>query len=116
MEIWIPANANLERLEQNINRWIQRCTEFPYIYKIQDRINSMYPTMGIQKIMYIVEMEGGCIKIPYQHIPKKSCSICLEADRECFETLPCGHAFHVVCINKWFKNINTCPLCRTTIN
>jgi hypothetical protein len=24
----------------------------------------------------------------------------------------CGHEFHQMCIEKWFENSNTCPLCR----
>lgn len=116
MEIWIPVNANVEKIELNINKWMKHTTEYPYIYKIQDRINSMYPTLGVRKILYIVEIKDGIIKIPYKDIPKKQCSICLEEDSECFEKIACGHEFHLKCINAWFKNINTCPLCRTTIH
>lgn len=115
MEVWIPVTANVEKVELRINTWMQKTTEYPYIYKIQDRINSMYPTMGIKKILYIIEIKDGVLKIPYQHIPKKSCSICLEEDRECFEKLICGHEFHLKCINAWLKTINTCPLCRNII-
>jgi len=28
----------------------------------------------------------------------------------------CGHSFHTVCIQKWFKEHNTCPLCRLELN
>lgn len=113
--MWIPVNANLEKVECNINKWMKQTTEYPYSYKIQDRINSMYPTMGVQRILYIVKINDGVLKIPYQHIPKKKCTICLEEDNECFDTLVCGHEFHLKCINRWFKINNTCPLCRLFI-
>jgi len=28
----------------------------------------------------------------------------------------CGHSFHTNCIQKWFKEHNTCPLCRLELN
>ena len=40
----------------------------------------------------------------------KECSICKTHGTECI--LNCGHSFHVHCIQKWFKNNNTCPNCR----
>lgn len=43
------------------------------------------------------------------------CSICCEkfVRREKLKLLPaCCHTFHRSCIIGWFKNKNTCPLCR----
>jgi len=42
------------------------------------------------------------------------CSICLEAfqKKKRARRLPCGHAFHPLCIGKWFKEHIVCPLCR----
>jgi len=28
----------------------------------------------------------------------------------------CGHAFHTKCIKEWFKERNTCPMCRSELN
>ena len=41
------------------------------------------------------------------------CSICLEKDssRLC-RKLNCNHIFHCECIDKWFSNKNSCPICR----
>uniref|UniRef100_A0A5K0VDB2 RING-type domain-containing protein n=1 Tax=Nymphaea colorata TaxID=210225 RepID=A0A5K0VDB2_9MAGN len=42
------------------------------------------------------------------------CPICLEGfgtDREARET-PCRHRYHKDCIDKWFENHSTCPVCR----
>ncbi|MED6155749.1 hypothetical protein PIB30_007985 [Stylosanthes scabra] len=46
------------------------------------------------------------------------CSICLGElkDGEVLRLLPvCSHAFHVPCIDEWFKEHNNCPYCRSLI-
>jgi hypothetical protein len=40
------------------------------------------------------------------------CGICLDDIKWKKKQLLCGHTFHRKCINKWFKNIRTCPICR----
>lgn len=112
MNLWIPVNADTEKIQKNINSWMQVTTEYPYLHKIQDRVNSMYPRLGTKKILYIVEINNNNIIIPKKNISKNMCSICLLEDNECFETLACNHEFHLKCINKWFKTKNTCPMCR----
>ena len=117
MEVWIPRCADTVKLEKDINHWLKVTTEYPYVYKIQDRINSYFPTFGLSKHLYIITLKEGEIKIPHLNLPKKYCSICLQEDSEVFETLPvCNHSFHLKCINEWLRNKNTCPLCRLNIN
>ncbi|KAK1326532.1 RING-H2 finger protein ATL52 [Acorus calamus] len=46
------------------------------------------------------------------------CSVCLSEfnEDEQLRLLPkCAHAFHVACIDTWFKSHNNCPLCRANI-
>jgi len=46
------------------------------------------------------------------------CSICQEQYSKipCSNRiLPCGHKYHVKCINNWLTKENTCPLCRLNI-
>ncbi len=52
----------------------------------------------------------------YIHDPdlQLSCAVCLvENHKRFFTNLPCGHSFHIHCINKLKqKSQNKCPLCR----
>eukprot|EP00747_Dinoflagellata_sp_TGD_P034144 gnl/TRDRNA2_/TRDRNA2_137080_c0_seq1.p1 gnl/TRDRNA2_/TRDRNA2_137080_c0~~gnl/TRDRNA2_/TRDRNA2_137080_c0_seq1.p1 ORF type:complete len:504 (-),score=34.66 gnl/TRDRNA2_/TRDRNA2_137080_c0_seq1:34-1545(-) len=58
--------------------------------------------------------------------PEASCSICLDPlyrtghpdsqkEEGCVYALPCGHAFHSGCIERWLKVSSTCPLCKTSV-
>jgi E3 ubiquitin-protein ligase ATL7/58/59 len=46
------------------------------------------------------------------------CSVCL-ADYQPDERLqripPCGHTFHIDCIDHWLSTNTTCPLCRVSL-
>ncbi|KAM0839217.1 hypothetical protein ACQ4PT_060459 [Festuca glaucescens] len=47
------------------------------------------------------------------------CAVCLSefADDDRLRLLPpCGHAFHVACIDTWLASTSTCPLCRTVLS
>eukprot|EP00922_Rhytidocystis_sp_ex-Travisia-forbesii_P056343 GHVS01083432.1.p1 GENE.GHVS01083432.1~~GHVS01083432.1.p1 ORF type:complete len:974 (+),score=68.15 GHVS01083432.1:144-3065(+) len=48
----------------------------------------------------------------------RECLICrMEYEAEDrLRRLPCWHAFHSRCIDKWLENRNTCPLCRLEID
>jgi len=42
------------------------------------------------------------------------CSICCSniTLKEQFQLIPCGHMYHPKCIQPWFEENNTCPVCR----
>ena len=45
------------------------------------------------------------------------CGVCLaphEGDAALTE-LPCAHVFHAACVNQWFMNHRTCPMCRQLV-
>lgn len=50
--------------------------------------------------------------------PLEECSVCLSEfeEEDHGRCLPkCGHAFHVDCIDTWFRSSSTCPLCRAPV-
>eukprot|EP00483_Globobulimina_turgida_P002257 UN02259 len=65
---------------------------------------------------YALEKQCIDIEITKKHLKKnKKCSICcngfkLGGDATMLD--PCKHIFHDLCILKWLKQNNTCPLCR----
>eukprot|EP00755_Sulcionema_specki_P026735 Sspe_Gene.86352::Locus_57031_Transcript_1_1_Confidence_1.000_Length_730::g.86352::m.86352 len=47
-----------------------------------------------------------------------SCSVCLNdiAAGETMKSLPCRHAFHAECIDRWLRSYNSfCPLCKAKV-
>ncbi|XVF45012.1 hypothetical protein PTKIN_Ptkin02bG0171400 [Pterospermum kingtungense] len=47
----------------------------------------------------------------------RDCSICLESfrDEDVLTRLPCGHRFHLACLNPWVRACGDCPYCRRCI-
>lgn len=46
------------------------------------------------------------------------CLICqceYEAD-ECVRQLPCGHEFHMGCVDQWLSGSKTCPVCKASVD
>ena len=89
---------------------------------------------GNNTILYIVNFRGSTFyyiseeikknkpfisKIQFDNFEKNNilsaCPICMEDSDENI-VLPCTHVFCSVCIKKWlFKNKNTCPNCRMSV-
>lgn len=46
-----------------------------------------------------------------------SCSVCLcpYEEGEMMRRLPCGHEFHMKCIDQWLTQRTTCPMCRVAL-
>ena len=43
------------------------------------------------------------------------CSVCLQGLNRSTRTLPCGHEFHLKCVDRWKRTCRadpTCPMCR----
>lgn len=47
--------------------------------------------------------------------PNPACVICLEDISEYAKTIPCAHAFDLVCIINWLERNPTCPLCKSRV-
>lgn len=46
------------------------------------------------------------------------CSVCLadyQPDERLQKIPPCGHTFHINCIDHWLSKNTTCPLCRVSL-
>ena len=43
-----------------------------------------------------------------------ACAVCLEdfVDGDSLRPLPCAHAYHVACIDRWLADHDACPCCR----
>ena len=49
---------------------------------------------------------------------EETCSVCLgeyEVNERVKWLPPCGHEFHEACIDLWFTNHTTCPMCRCSL-
>ena len=117
MELWIPDTVNKTLLEERISDFLKKGGR-PYQSVIQERIHSMYPQVNLHQTLYIADVKQKELKIkeplqgdgkPY---PVHKCAICHEEDNVVRHTLPCNHTFHIHCIQRWFLNNSTCPLCR----
>lgn len=48
-------------------------------------------------------------------ILEDACAICMDHDEttaEEIKTLACGHKFHKECVDRWFQEDGSCPMCR----
>ena len=53
------------------------------------------------------------LKCGNHYIFENECPICLEKiNYKSSDKLECGHLFHKCCLDKWFMNSYTCPICR----
>ncbi|KAJ3683674.1 hypothetical protein LUZ60_013901 [Juncus effusus] len=76
------------------------------------------PPQRVQEEISFSELPPLPVYVQLDEAGKKECAVCL-ADFLTGGTgrvLPvCGHAFHKECIEKWFKNHSTCPVCRANV-
>jgi hypothetical protein len=96
-----PSHSGLENIFLQLNQIIQQ----PRLNPVNENIISSLPEIEISDLS----------KIPNE---KKECVICLtkyELNDKVI-LLPCTHMFHTECIKSWFKNQDTCPICKIKIN
>lgn len=119
MDLWVPSTVDPSRVESQLQHWLDESHSFAYRNIIQDRINSTYPRFGDHKTLYIVFVsDERRVTLVSTENPKpvETCPICYETDSVVRQTLPCGHTFHLHCVEQWLRKNNTCPMCRCKIN
>ncbi len=123
MDLWIPSSVKPELVQITIQSWLDDTTKHAYQNIIQDRVNSLYPTLSQPRTLYILNVSSERIvslKIsplapPEAIIPVKKCPICHEEDNVVRHTLKCNHTFHLHCIDRWLLKNRTCPICRFNV-
>jgi len=64
----------------------------------------------------VVKIQRWWRGIYYSNKISDKCLICLNDNASLTCKLNCGHFYHNLCLIKWRKNKNNCPICRTEIN
>jgi hypothetical protein len=109
----------------------------PSINRLSTALNSIFPGIGegrpavfmaarayhIRPLNLNVPETDGLTPLDIQrstHIAQRiegQCPICYDDysgnDLRIINT--CNHAFHIECIDRWFQNHNTCPMCRANV-
>jgi len=90
------------------------CVTLTFFTLFTTQISSMHVTLDISKNQ---EQQEPLLKhIKEEEKEEKVCSICLSSieQKEIICIVPCAgvHQFHKACIDPWFLNNTTCPLCR----
>ena len=64
-----------------------------------------------------MDIKNLLLQSKYTNQNTEECSICIESNENklCRE-LKCGHTFHCKCCDKWFRENNTCPICRLELD
>jgi hypothetical protein len=48
----------------------------------------------------------------------KFCAVCQESNGDelhCVRELPCGHVYHIRCIDRWLEENTWCPVCKQSL-
>jgi len=75
------------------------------------------PTMQHVDDEVVLTEEATSSSAPPPSSNKSACAVCM-CDFEMSELLrllPCSHKYHTGCIDQWFKQSSTCPVCRDNV-
>lgn len=75
----------------------------------------------IQNQVFKLDRNVCCVSLSRQD-PEWVCTVCLRSGelthytpRRYIKRLPCGHMYHVRCIDRWLLQNVSCPLCRESV-
>ena len=117
---------SIEEVSKLITEYNEICrTMFEYI-EIGIGNQALEPTTFRDALGHFQQLNQRLFKAPPKRknkIPQglkeaptdSECSICLDCQRGKKVELGCSHRFHSVCIGRWFKTQDLCPLCRDKI-
>lgn len=83
--------------------------------QFSDRLRMLFDMLND---VYRAEDQGGMSDEEIDMLPtavtlEEDCSVCLQSRSEdAVRELPCGHAFHDLCLRNWLKVKATCPICK----
>lgn len=83
--------------------------------QFSDRLRMLFDMLND---VYVAEDAEGMSDDEIDMIPtaqglEEDCSVCLHIRSEgVVRELPCGHAFHDLCLRNWLKVKATCPICK----
>ena len=120
IELWVPPHISEECIVSKANEWMRKYPDMPpYARFIQDYISSAWPIMWHLKTKNTIIIDGRKAMLrkvePSEEIERDICPICHNTLSGGHETLSCAHSFHTMCIHRWLRCANTCPVCRTKV-
>ncbi|XP_041498706.1 E3 ubiquitin-protein ligase RLIM-like [Microtus oregoni] len=104
-----PGPISIDEYSESISQMFQGGVEATQLYPFNDNHLMRRPTN--------VQINNLATRSFAENDALKTCTVCMtqytEGDRIC--ELPCSHEYHVPCIERWFWEHNTCPVCRTVV-
>jgi hypothetical protein len=87
-------------------------------FKLSSKYLIQNTPINVDKISPVYSRANPCTAT---HFTETTCQICFDTydeQRQLYRVLPCGHSYHVNCIDEWFQlpSHNSCPTCRKTFN
>ncbi|KAL3818886.1 hypothetical protein ACJIZ3_004791 [Penstemon smallii] len=67
--------------------------------------------------IFVKLVEENIPALKFKGVEPLECAVCLSLyeDGDEVRKLKCNHTFHKDCLDEWFRNMATCPLCRSMV-
>lgn len=120
VRIWAPPHVTPHSVSIKLNEWMRKHpSKPPFVCFLQDYVSSAWPILWhlATPVEFVVDVERRTVSpVCSSGVDSELCSIChgvLDCGTE--QLVGCAHVFHTMCIHRWLRYCNTCPLCRRTI-
>jgi hypothetical protein len=117
LRLWVPPHISAEEIVEKANEWLVQNPETPPLARlIQDYVSSAWPLMWHLQTQTTFLLTSRMVSVVDSCTPDESiCPICHNVLAGGQELLECRHSFHTMCIHRWLRCANTCPVCRTEV-